>query len=536
LKNFIQKLFGHAAQTEKAQSIVAEASALSTLQAMQSLADWLERDIEQHPSKDKLLILQSVNGELRALIEAALANMVDSHANFARLSVLLKASRHFATRILAAYAAALRDEAPALAKKPGNTLLIRESIANWMYWVGRNYLLCYVQERNLHSLPWQKVGGLMAFSNNLPEDVATQTKYGETKSEIDKALARLLILARTLTTDFHGRALLIADSLAEFMSVFVVVNNSAISATPDYRTFEDNANRASPDARDDQAALLGCHYGLLACRKELLDLEAMIMEQQKVPAKIDPNQLLNVPETLSVIRYLKNRWGGVEVKRVAERRQVKGKLQISYGLDGIHGLGAAKEAERWALESEVGAILRVEALAKEQESDEALKIKVDEHTQEAEAIDMSSSGIGFEITGGRKPATVGDLICLRTGKDPKWHLGIIRRVFTERFPAQTVGVQLISSKPESVRLIAKGEALTIGAESDAEFKAAKKVVYARPEPKNDHQHLLISVDPDLELGSHYAALLTEGGDKLLRVNALQEVGIGRVVYRCEQVA
>lgn len=539
MRKLFQKWFDRQSVEEEAQAIVAEAVQLPTLQAMQSLSDWLERDIAgPDHSKTRLSLLQAIDHDLRVLIESALADMVDGHANFARLSVLLKATRQFATVILAAYSSALRDEAKSLAAKPEQARLVRDAIANCLYWIGREYLLAYVQERDLHSLPWRNIGDLVAFAAGLAQDAAAPTTSQGDKSQIDKQLARLLILARTLTTDFHGRALLIADKLAELLAGFVTVAHQQLAGAPDSRIYEGGKAEPILAVPNMSTAPRMVYYGLFACQSQLDDLEAIIMRRHQVPAKIDPKQLLNVPETLSVIRYLKKRWAGQEVKRGAERRPVKGKLLVSYGLDGIHGLGAARKARDWALESEVGAILRVEALTQAQaEAEMASKLaEHEDHVHAAEALNMSSNGIGFEISGAKKPATVGDLICLRTEKDLKWHLGIIRRVFTERYPAQTVGVQLISSRPESVRLIAKGDSQVLGPSNDDDVKTAPKVVYARPEPRNDNQHLLISVDPDLTVGNHYAALMTEDGDKLLRVDALKEVGVGRVVYRCERVA
>lgn len=508
----LMRLFGRESREDVAAAIVASALPQAPVQAMQSINDWLGQEAPRFAAKKNgLAILRRVDADLRAIAEGALNGMLDAHANHARSTLLLQTTVPFCGAVLAAYTDALKREVELLAKKPQNAGLVQASVSSWLYWIGRDHVVRFVREPRMDRLPWHEIRPLVEFALNLGGTLTARLARPEGETgRLQKQLAHLVLLSRTLSPDLQGRQLLIADRIADALASFIHVSQKHSDSTPFGQVSDDDNPPTMLTQVPTKLQGRGLYYGLEKTLLELIALENLINTQHKLPQKIDPAGELQVAETLTVIKHLKNRWSGREAKRLAERRAISGTLSVSYDFAALRRLVSVAQAP---------------VPPKTQ--------TVERTVERCEVEDVSATGLGLKLTRHKGWAKIGLVVGIKTDKDTNWRVGVVRRVLVRGQGEVFAGVQMWSRDPESVRLTVKAKVSQWEAVSQVQSYDNLLALYLRPDAGNNQQHLLLTAKPELQIGQLYAAPATRDGDLSFRILSQQEICADCVVYRCE---
>jgi len=515
--DIIKKLFvfGWESRTERAISTLDGMLAQGPVQAMQAVANWLQSEITRAESKrEGLLLIRALDSRLRGLVETAQAGLIEAHTNHTRTVLLLQAAVPFCSTVALAYTNSLRREMVELARKTGNASLVQASVANWLYWIGRDFVIRYARESNDQLLPWHEIKPAAEFALGLGGGIAAKLSRPDGEAgRLQRQLAHLVLLSRSVTPDFQGRQLLIADRLADVLASFIQVSNEHSAATPFGQAAQDDSPPTvlSVMAVDPKTESKGLFYGLEKSLQELAALEYLITSQHKVPQKVDPDGKLQVAETLLVIRHLKNRWAGRSIKRQSERKPITGQLNIAYEYNAIRRLviQATQPTTARTIESTV---------------------------ERAAVEDVSASGVGLKLVKHTGWLKLGLLMGVRTDKDPNWRIGVVRRAVSSGHGEMVAGLQLIGRDPESVRLTRRAKVSQWEKVSEVQSYENMLALYLRPEGLNENQHLLILAKPELEVGKIYGAPATREGDLTFRILGLNEIATDCVIYRAEKLA
>ncbi|MFC4158159.1 hypothetical protein [Chitinimonas lacunae] len=502
----LMRLFGRESREDQAVAIVASALPLAPVQAMQSISDWLAQEAPRFAArKDGLQILRRIDPDLRTVAESAINGMVDAHANHARSTLLLQTTVPYCDTILRTYTEALKREVEMLAKKPQYIGLVQASVSSWLYWIGREHVVRFVREPRMDRLPWHEIRPLVEFALGLGGTLAARLARPEGESgRLQKQLAHLVLLSRTLSPDLQGRQLLIADRIADTLASFIHVSQQHSDSTPFGQVSDDDNPPTMLTQVPTKLQGRGLYYGLEKTLLELIALENLISTQHKLPQKLDPAGELQVAETLTVIKHLKNRWSGREAKRLAERRAISGTLSVAYEFAALRRLVSA-----------------------------ALAPPKTQTVERCEVEDVSATGLGLKLSRHKGWAKIGLVVGIKTDKDNNWRIGVLRRVLVRGQGEVFAGVQMWSRDPESVRLTVKAKVSQWEMVSQVQSYDNLLALYLRPDNGTAQQHLLLTAKPELQVGQLYAAPATRDGDLSFRVLSQQEICVDCVVYRCE---
>jgi len=506
-------VFGWESRTERAISTLDGMLSQGPVHTMQAISDWLPVELSHYETKiGQLALLRALDSRLRTLVEDVQAGLIEAHTNHTRTVLLLQSAVPFCSCVALAYTNALRREMVELARKTGNASLVQASVANWLYWVGRDFVIRYAREQNTQLLPWNEIKPAAEFALGLGGGIAAKLSKPDGESgRLQRQLAQLVLLSRSVTPDFQGRQLLIADRLADVLASFIQISDQHSASTP----FGQGHKDGSPPTvlsvmTTPKAESKGLFYGLEKSLQELVALEHLIISQHKVPQKVDPEGKLQVAETLLIIRHLKNRWTGRDVKRQSERKSISGQLNVAY---------------------EYNAIRRLVVQATQTTSARTIETTV----ERAGVEDVSASGVGLNLVKHTGWLKLGLLLGVRTDKDPNWRIGIVRRSVSRGHGEVLAGVQLIGRDPESVRLTRRAKVSQWEKVSDMQSYENVLALYLRPEGLNENQHLLILAKPELNVGKIYGAPGTREGDLTFRILGLNEIATDCVIYRAERL-
>lgn len=180
-------------------------------------------------------------------------------------------------------------------------------------------------------------------------------------------------------------------------------------------------------ARVQQSAPSHRFFGTSAALKQLDALAATIRSTGTVPAAIDAGGDYPVDTVLDVIDHLMIYWAPNSPERMHERRQLKSRLNVTHGYDGVlAALGYADDdgagAETWIVEN------------------------------------VSAGGFGAgttEIKGDW--LKIGCLLGLQPEGGDHWVLGVIRRLTFGTQLTASVGIQIIASSVQPVQLRRRGD-------------------------------------------------------------------------------
>lgn len=512
--NKLKHLVGIETRLEKSLTSVAAAVALPPVNGIAAIIDWMEHHAAAMAREHETLeIFRAIDGDLRKILEATMAAMVEAQFNHTRLNLLLQQAIPYCERIQIEYSNAIRREAEILAKQSSNTPLIQACVANWLHWVGRTHVLRFVRQPRNDELPWHEIRPVTEYALKLNGGIAAKLSGPDGEAgRLQKQLSHLVLLSRTLTPDLRGRQILVADCIADAVSGFVKVSTTHSEATPFGQNTQ--AGNSAPTMLSVSAADSGkgLFYGLDKGLLELVALENLITTQNKVPPKVDPYGTLDVAETLTVIRHLKNRWSGRVVKREADRKQVTGKLKIAY---------------------EFSVLRQMISLVGHQGS--SLK-GVYNTVEECEVEDLSATGIGVKLNSRKSWAKIGLLVGLKTERDVNWRIGVIRRVQPVKHTEVQIGVQFLCHDPESVRATMRAKVSDWEKTTELDSYDNKLALYLRPSDLNEQSDMLICARTDLRVGQGYMLPATREGDITVRVTEQVELGPDSVIYRCEKLA
>ena len=513
----LKKLFVFGGESRVARSIetVEGFRSFAPTQALQAATDWLHQESRRGANyRDGLAVLRAIDDMLRVIVENALNAMLDSQANHTRMGLLLQGTVPYCATIVANYTEAMRRELVELARKPANASLVQASVASWLYWLGRDHVVRYMRDPKDDRLPWHEIRPTAEFALDQGGGFAAKlSKPDGEAGRLQKQLAQLVLLARTLTPDLHGRQLLIADRLTDALAGFIHVSDQHSPQTPMGQAGDDDnpPTILSHMSLQTKHTGRGLFYGLERSLQELVVLEQMITTQHKIPPKVDPFNKFDVAETLVVIRYLKNRWSGREVRRMAERKAISGSLTVAY---------------------DFGVIRRLIVQATQGTPAKTVETTV----ERAMVEDVSATGVGLKLVKHTGWLKISQLLGVRTDKDTNWRVGVVRRAIPSGHGEMIAGVQLMSRDPESIRLTRRAKVSQWERVSDVQSWENLLAVYLRPESLNDNQHIVILAKQDLEVGKIYGAPATRDGDLAFRVLAMSEIASDCVLYRCERLA
>ena len=506
-------VFGRESRLEMAIATIESAASLPPVQAMQSISEWLQQEQSRAENRsDGLVVLRGIDAHLRTIVEGAMTGMLEAKSNHARLSLLLQTTVPICSAIVDAYTDSMRREMVELGRKPANTPLLQISVANWLYWIGRDHVVRFVREPKADRLPWHEIKPAAEFALGLSGTLTSRMGRPDSEAgKLQKQLAHLVLLSRTLTPDLQGRQLLIADRVADVLASFIQVSSQHSSQTPFGQANDDDnpptvLTQMPTKARQDGHGLF---YGLEKTVLELVALENLITAQNKVPQKMDPTGQLDVAETLVVLKHLKNRWTGRDMKRQSERKTISGSLSLCY---------------------DFGAIRRMVVQATQKTT-----VRSNETTIERVLVeDVSATGVGLKLPKRSSWVKVGMLVGIKTDKDVNWRIGMIRRAIVRGHDDIMAGIQLLARDPESIRITRKAQVSQW--EMVTEHHAWDNLlgIYLRPDPLNGNLHLLIVAKAELEIGKTYVAPATREGDIAFRVISQQELGADCVFYRVER--
>jgi hypothetical protein len=509
-------VFGWESRMERAVATVRSFRELPPVQAMQSIGDWLHQEDQRAEShKDGLAVLRAIDEDLRVVVDAGLVGMIDAYANHTRMNLLLQGLVPFCSAIQESYTVALRREMVDLARKPANTALVQAAVTNWLYWMGRDHVVRFIREPKNDRLPWHEIRPAAEFALGLGGGIAAKLSRPDGEAgRMQRQLAYLVLLSRSLTPDLQGRQLLIADRLADALASFIRISNEHSEQTPFGQAADDDNPPTVLTKMPTKAAQegRGLFYGLEKGLQELVALEYLITSQNRLPPKVDSEGKLNVAETLSVIKHLKNRWSGRDVKRLAERKSISGSLNIAY---------------------DFGVVRRLVVQATQQNTTTK---SVESTVERAVVEDVSASGVGLKLVKHTGWLKMGQLMGVRTDKDANWRIGLVRRAISRGHGEMFAGIQLLGRDPESIRLTRRAKVSQWERVSEVDSWDNLLALYLRPEALNENQHLLICAKSELEVGRIYGAPATRDGDLAFRVMALHEIAFDCVLYRCEQMA
>lgn len=511
--NRLKQLVGIETKLDKAVAAISQAVAQQPINAMQAVQDWLDHSAPaMAKDRDTLEILNAVDTSFRQIFDAAMAAMVQAQLNHTRLSVLLQTAVPFCDRILSFYTEALKRDVEGLARQPSNTPLVQTAVTHWLYWIGRDHVVRFVRQPRADQLPWNDIRPLTEFALKLDGGLAA--KLGRPDGEagrLQKQLSHLVLLSRTLTPDLQGRQILVADRIADALSGFIKVSDTHTDQTP-FGQASDANNPPTMLTQSSGAGGKGLFYGLDKSLMELAALETLITSQNKVPPKVDPYGTLDVAETLAVIRHLKNRWSGRDIKRQADRKAIQGKLKIAHDFSILRQMISLAANPNTSLRGVYGT------------------------SETCEVEDVSATGIGVILNGHKGWAKIGLLVGLKTENDINWRIGVIRRVQPVRHEVVQVGIQFLSRDPESVRVTVRAQVSDWEKISDVQSYDNNLAIYLRPEALNQNAHLLICNKNDLKVGSRYGIPGCRDGDLLVRIIEQAELGPDSVIYRVEPSA
>ncbi|MBV8465621.1 MAG: hypothetical protein JO218_06720 [Burkholderiales bacterium] len=487
----------------------------SPILAMQSMAEWLGRDSNRELlQQDGITLMNAADDRLRHVADRAMQELVTAANNQARTTLLLRAMFPYLRAVRDGYHESLNREVVHLAKKPATFAMLQTAVTNWLYWTGRYHIVHFLIEPGASRLPWHEIQPTVAYALSHGGGLSAVAADGVTDAvHLQQQLARLVLLARSVSVDLQGRQLLIADRIADSLAEFTRVSTKHSADTPfGHGGNTDNAPTVlsqlptrAPEGRS------GLYYGLEQSLHELVGLEYQIKLNNALPDMLNPDGSLGVAETLIVIKHLKNRWSGKKMRRVSERRAISGNLTVAYEFATIR-----KQLTQHAPQQQRSAFVRDEA-----------------KLEPGEIVDASLNGLGLKLTRHMGWLRVGQLLGIRIESDPVWRIGMVRRSAQAGQREMLAGVQLLGREPEAISLSAKGAMSQAGLVAAAPASDMVQAIYLRP-AKGEAQHLLICAGNALDAGRTYRASSARDGVIDLRVIATEDIGADCVIYSAQR--
>lgn len=417
---------------QQAEAILQDALSMPPMQGLGNVDAWLSDRFEKALQRQSgIRLLLGLDDLLRQLVQGAERTLLSIYTNPTKTTLLLQAALPFSSHLQSMYSQALQQEAATMAKHGGQNAALQSAIANCLFWSGKRFLLQFLQSPQ-QTFRWDQVQTLHEYAHKL--EVGGLERLSGNSSQLPavrRQLAYLLLLSRSLASDLNGRQTLLADRIVEQLSPMVMLSQHHSADTPFGLPGDNGPPTVSADRHaSPPSSLQALYFGLGRCVTELQSLEQLLLQQQHVPARLDPNGEIDIAEALTVLRSLRMRWSGKQVTRKAKRIVASGEVRVIY---------------------EFPPIRRVISLR-----DQADKHHGHEPTQvKAHIADISASGLGLLLKPGEQWARIGRLVGIKQPDTPCWSVGIVRRFAAREGAAALIGVQVLAVNPESVRLVEK---------------------------------------------------------------------------------
>lgn len=490
----------------QAQDIMQTVEKQPPTQALASLMNWLPGAIERCGSPlQQLELLNTVTPGAAQIIAGVHRDLMASEGNLVRSQLLMQHSAPLAAWMRDQYAVHLHHALPTL-QKSGPAALWAQATSHYLDWTSSAFVLAFFVPPPPTGLAWHSIYAIYEPARQMLERNSPTRLLGRSDSlrqQVQKSMARLLLLVRSLATDLGGRQTLIAAQLVELLHVSVNLGDQHGQNTP-YGTDIHESN--PPTLLDVQKPPQDQHklfFGVESALQELISIESRILAQGALPAPVVIAEGQSTAETLTVIKHLRNRWSGRPAVRKANRSLVQQSADIVATTARIHQLLAGDTAA----------------------SNKPLP------RISAQIEDRSATGYGLQIEGPAPWAAVGGLLALFVPETARWSVGTIRRVATRPKNRVMLGLQLLSSEPLALRLqeTAAATRWQLVAQDSLD---SHRAIYIGAGALSNGQSSLITQDRVLRAGELYRARHA-GEDLWIRVKAVLELGADFVRWSCE---
>lgn len=477
-------------------------------QALASLMSWLPSAMERcHSPLQQLELLNTISPGATQILASVQRELMASASNLVRVNLLLQHAAPLASWIRDQYGVHLNHALPML-QKSGPVTLWTHAVANFLDWSSNAFVLAFFLPPAPSGLEWHGIYSIYEPTQQMLERAGPVKLLGRAEAHrllVQRSLARLLLLVRSLSPDLSGRQTLIAARVIEIMHPFITLADKHGHSTP-YGTDVHDVNPPTllglgkpPQAQHK------LFFGLETALLELMAIENLLLAQGTLPDSIVVAAGQSTAETLLVLKHLRARWSGRPVVRKANRSlmQSTADVLVSTPLIQRHLLGEASQA----LGHDSGA--RLTALIE----------------------DRSATGYGLLVEGPAPWASVGALLAIFAPDTARWGIGTIRRVSIRPQDRLIIGLQLLASEPQALRLQQTAKAAEWQLVAGSESLDSHVAIYLPPGTLNSGQASLLTEDRVLTAGEIYRA--RHGGkDMWLQVQAVLELGADYVQYSC----
>lgn len=480
----------------------------SPTQALASLNNWLPDAAERCNSPlQQLELLNTASPTSTQILAAVHKELMEGEGHLVRTQLLLQHAGPLANWMRDQYRSQLQHALPQL-QKSGPPALWAQSTACWLDWTSHAFVLAFFTPPVPAGVDWPKIYALYEPLHHMLERSNNMLGRSDNlRQQVQRSMARLLLLVRSLSTDLGVRQTLIAARLVDLLYPHAVLADRHGQHTP-YGTNVQDIN--PPTLLDGSKPPQDKHklfFGLEQVLPELLAIENQLLSKGSMPDSIKVADGQTVAETLSVIKHLRNRWSGRPVVRKANRSLANAPVELLTGISEIH---------------------RQIAIANGMSNSRRVPARVS-----ASIEDRSATGYGLLLDQVPPWATVGSLLAIFPPEVPRWGVGTIRRVAARPRQRVMIGLQLLATEPLAIRLHEPGHAQWQLVDN-LDSLDSHAALYLPASALNGNQAGLLTEGRVLQAGRHYRARLPDG-ELWLQVEGVAELGVDYVQYSCTRL-
>ena len=480
-------------------------------QALASLMGWLPAAVERCNSPiQQLELLNTISPGATQILAGVQRELMASASNEVRVNLLLQHAGPLASWIRDQYGIHLNHALPML-QKSGPVTLWAHAVANFLDWTANAFVLAFFIPAQPAGLEWHRIYSIYEPTQHMLERSGPVKLLGRAESHrqlVQRSLARLLLLARSLGSELDGQQTLLAARIVDILHPFITLGDRHSLATP-YGT---NIHASNPptllDIDKPPQEQHKLFFGMEPALLELIAIENRILSQGELPDSLMLSEGQTSAETLLVLKHLRNRWSGRPVVRKSNRSLVQSAVDILVSTATIHRhlLGEASQALGHKTGPRLCAVIE----------------------------DRSATGYGLLVEGPAPWASVGALLAVFAPENPRWSIGTIRRVASRPQQRTMIGLELLATEPLALRLQETAQAAQWQLVEGYESLDSHAAIYLPASALNSGQASLLTEDRILTAGETYRA--RHGGTELwIKVQAVLELGAEHVQYSCVRV-
>lgn len=495
---------------KQAEDIVQTVEKQAPTQAVASLMNWLPSAIERcHSPLQQLELLNTISPGATQIINSVHRELMASDGNLVKSNLLLKQSGPLAAWIRDQYSIHLQHALPTL-QKSGPVAVWAQAMAHYLDWTTNAFVLAFFTPPPPSGLDWHTLYTIYEPTNQMLERACPPKLLGRAdanRQSVQKSLAHLLLLVRSLSPDLDGRQILIAARIVDMLFPFLILSDKHGQNTPYGTDIHDSHPPTLLDGSKPPQSQHKFFFGMDAALLQLLGIENLVLAQGILPEGIVVCDSQGTTESLTVLKHLRNRWSGRPVVRKADRSLTQSSVDILVSTAHIHQ----------HLFGDASPVLGHRSAPR-------FSAKIE---------DRSATGYGLLVDGPAPWAVVGSLLAILPPEVPRWSIGTIRRVSSRPQNKLMVGLQLMAMEPLALRLQETSKATEWQLVADLESLDTHSALYLPPSTLNSGQATLLTEDRILVPGEVYRA--RHGGQDLwLKIQAVLELGADYVQYSCQK--